>query len=149
MFGKWDSQPLFTLQNALLKRKLADAASIKVLDKASVSANLTIDFIALKFISCAFVFKCLFRFDTHLGHAFFFFWGGGGGGGGVLNCIFRSLLISQYKQTAQLHFQFFILVLLKRKKKLSSTQFIAYMVMSHVSFIFSTGPNSKINGYRE
>ncbi|GFN94855.1 pap-associated domain-containing protein 5 [Plakobranchus ocellatus] len=36
VFGKWDSQPLFTLQNALLKRKLADASSIKVLDKASV-----------------------------------------------------------------------------------------------------------------
>ncbi|CAG5125640.1 unnamed protein product [Candidula unifasciata] len=36
VFGKWDSQPLFTLQEALLKRKLADASSIKVLDKASV-----------------------------------------------------------------------------------------------------------------
>ncbi|BFZ19546.1 hypothetical protein BsWGS_22585 [Bradybaena similaris] len=36
VFGKWDSQPLFTLQEALLKRNLADASSIKVLDKASV-----------------------------------------------------------------------------------------------------------------
>ncbi|XP_013075831.2 terminal nucleotidyltransferase 4A-like isoform X1 [Biomphalaria glabrata] len=36
VFGKWDSQPLFTLQNALLKKKLAEPSSIKVLDKASV-----------------------------------------------------------------------------------------------------------------
>ncbi|KAH9507695.1 Terminal nucleotidyltransferase 4A [Bulinus truncatus] len=36
VFGKWDSQPLFTLQKALLKRNMADPSSIKVLDKASV-----------------------------------------------------------------------------------------------------------------
>ncbi|XP_005091310.1 terminal nucleotidyltransferase 4A isoform X2 [Aplysia californica] len=36
VFGNWNSQPLFTLKNALLEKKLAEPSSIKVLDKASV-----------------------------------------------------------------------------------------------------------------
>lgn len=37
MYGKWDSLPLFTLEKALRERGYADPASVKVLDKASVS----------------------------------------------------------------------------------------------------------------
>ncbi|CAL1539391.1 unnamed protein product [Lymnaea stagnalis] len=36
VFGNWDSQPLFTLQNELVARKVAHPSTIKVLDKASV-----------------------------------------------------------------------------------------------------------------
>lgn len=37
VFGKWKSPPLFMLQKALLDKGYTDHASIKVLDKASVS----------------------------------------------------------------------------------------------------------------
>lgn len=34
--GKWESLPLRTLENALLEKEIADANSIRVLDKATV-----------------------------------------------------------------------------------------------------------------
>ncbi|CAF92498.1 unnamed protein product, partial [Tetraodon nigroviridis] len=37
VFGKWETLPLWTLEEALRKRKVADENSIKVLDKATVS----------------------------------------------------------------------------------------------------------------
>ena len=37
VFGDWESLPLYTLEQALLKRGYADPRSVKVLDKASVS----------------------------------------------------------------------------------------------------------------
>ena len=35
--GKWESLPLRTLENELIKQEVADANSIRVLDKATVS----------------------------------------------------------------------------------------------------------------
>ena len=37
VFGKWEKLPLFTLEKALVQNEIADAATVKVLDKASVS----------------------------------------------------------------------------------------------------------------
>lgn len=37
VFGKWETLPLWTLEEALRKRNVADENSIKVLDKATVS----------------------------------------------------------------------------------------------------------------
>lgn len=37
VFGKWDKLPLWTLEKALLANNIAEAQTIKVLDKASVS----------------------------------------------------------------------------------------------------------------
>ncbi|XP_065676739.1 terminal nucleotidyltransferase 4A-like isoform X1 [Hydra vulgaris] len=36
VFGKWEKLPLFTLEKALIQNDIADAATVKVLDKASV-----------------------------------------------------------------------------------------------------------------
>lgn len=36
VFGKWETLPLWTLEEALRKRNVADENSIKVLDKATV-----------------------------------------------------------------------------------------------------------------
>jgi len=36
VFGKWESLPLYTLEKALISKDLAEAATIKVLDKATV-----------------------------------------------------------------------------------------------------------------
>jgi len=36
VFGKWETLPLWTLEDALRKRNVADENSIKVLDKATV-----------------------------------------------------------------------------------------------------------------
>lgn len=36
VFGKWETLPLWTLEEALRKRNIADENSIKVLDKATV-----------------------------------------------------------------------------------------------------------------
>ena len=38
VLGKWDDLPLRTLEKALLEKGIADPSSLKVLDKASVSA---------------------------------------------------------------------------------------------------------------
>lgn len=40
VFGHWETLPLWTLEEALRKRKIADENSIKVLDKATVTAPL-------------------------------------------------------------------------------------------------------------
>ncbi len=40
IFGHWETLPLWTLEEALRKRKIADENSIKVLDKATVGAPL-------------------------------------------------------------------------------------------------------------
>lgn len=37
VFGKWENLPLWTLEEALRKHKVADEDSVKVLDKATVS----------------------------------------------------------------------------------------------------------------
>ena len=37
IFGKWERLPLWTLEQALTANKIAEASTIKVLDKASVS----------------------------------------------------------------------------------------------------------------
>lgn len=37
VFGKWETLPLWTLEEALRKRNVADENSIKVLDKATAS----------------------------------------------------------------------------------------------------------------
>lgn len=37
VFGKWETLPLWTLEEALRKRNVADENSIKVLDKATVT----------------------------------------------------------------------------------------------------------------
>lgn len=37
VFGKWEKLPLFTLEKELIKSEIADATTIKVLDKATVS----------------------------------------------------------------------------------------------------------------
>lgn len=39
VFGKWETLPLWTLEEALRKRNVADKSSIKVLDKATVKLN--------------------------------------------------------------------------------------------------------------
>lgn len=39
VFGKWENLPLWTLEEALRKHKVADEDSVKVLDKATVSAS--------------------------------------------------------------------------------------------------------------
>ncbi|XP_016120630.1 non-canonical poly(A) RNA polymerase PAPD5-like, partial [Sinocyclocheilus grahami] len=36
VFGHWETLPLWTLEEALRKRKIADENSVKVLDKATV-----------------------------------------------------------------------------------------------------------------
>lgn len=38
VFGKWENLPLWTLEEALRKHKVADEDSVKVLDKATVSS---------------------------------------------------------------------------------------------------------------
>jgi non-canonical poly(A) RNA polymerase PAPD5/7 len=40
--GKWESLPLRTLENELIQQEVADANSIRVLDKATVSWELTL-----------------------------------------------------------------------------------------------------------
>lgn len=40
VFGKWETLPLWTLEEALRKRNVADENSIKVLDKATVRKSL-------------------------------------------------------------------------------------------------------------
>lgn len=40
VFGKWETLPLWTLEEALRKRNVADENSIKVLDKATVRRSL-------------------------------------------------------------------------------------------------------------
>lgn len=37
VFGKWETLPLWTLEEALRKHNVADENSVKVLDKATVS----------------------------------------------------------------------------------------------------------------
>lgn len=39
VFGKWENLPLWTLEEALRKHKVADEDSVKVLDKATVSPS--------------------------------------------------------------------------------------------------------------
>ena len=39
VFGKWENLPLWTLEEALRKHKVADEDSVKVLDKATVSSS--------------------------------------------------------------------------------------------------------------
>lgn len=39
VFGKWENLPLWTLEEALRKHKVADEDSVKVLDKATVSSK--------------------------------------------------------------------------------------------------------------
>lgn len=39
VFGKWETLPLWTLEEALRKRNVADENSIKVLDKATVGLS--------------------------------------------------------------------------------------------------------------
>lgn len=53
VFGKWEKLPLWTLEEALRKRNVADKNSIKVLDKATVKLILRI-----LFVSFVFVFYC-------------------------------------------------------------------------------------------
>lgn len=49
VFGNWETLPLWTLEEALRKRRVADENSIKVLDKATVRlySSLCVDFICL------------------------------------------------------------------------------------------------------
>ncbi len=42
VFGKWETLPLWTLEEALRKRNVADENSIKVLDKATVRLHCTV-----------------------------------------------------------------------------------------------------------
>ena len=42
--GKWERLPLRTLENELIKQEIADANSIRVLDKATVSSVNAISF---------------------------------------------------------------------------------------------------------
>ena len=39
VFGKWEKLPLWTLEQELLTKQIAEPSSIKVLDKASVSSH--------------------------------------------------------------------------------------------------------------
>lgn len=43
VFGKWETLPLWTLEEALRKRNVADENSIKVLDKATVRKSKKLD----------------------------------------------------------------------------------------------------------
>lgn len=43
VFGKWETLPLWTLEEALRKRNIADENSIKVLDKATVRKSKKLD----------------------------------------------------------------------------------------------------------
>lgn len=45
VYGKWDSLPLFTLERALREKGYADPATVKVLDKASVSIYIGLHFL--------------------------------------------------------------------------------------------------------
>lgn len=57
VFGKWEKLPLFTLEKALISNEIAEPATIKVLDKASVS-NFFILFVNV--LSLCVWFFCLF-----------------------------------------------------------------------------------------
>lgn len=57
VFGKWEKLPLFTLEKALISNEIAEPATIKVLDKASVS-NFFILFVNV--LSPCVWFFCLF-----------------------------------------------------------------------------------------
>lgn len=49
VFGKWETLPLWTLEEALRKRNVADENSIKVLDKATVRKCSFLIFACLNF----------------------------------------------------------------------------------------------------
>lgn len=51
VFGKWENLPLWTLEEALRKHKVADEDSVKVLDKATVSFQQ--HFILKSLVTCA------------------------------------------------------------------------------------------------
>lgn len=70
VFGNWETLPLWTLEEALRKRNVADENSVKVLDKATVMCGIGCDHAhvwiqnELKLIFRVFVFHCRFRLSS-------------------------------------------------------------------------------------